>query len=454
MSPQFGDQGGAATSEPSWLRRWLTSRMMRRLADPRARARARARAEAARRQRGEPHRVEYFHQLDDPYSELAAQVLERLLATYDIELVPQLVRAERGANTPEPELLAAYARRDAALVAPHYGLVFPEHAAAPAAEQVQLAERVLAAVAPREFAATARTVGAALWGGDGARLAALAAERGAASEAEASARANAGSTRRHALGHYSGAMFWYGGEWYWGVDRLYHLEHRLRELGAARHGGTPLIAPRPAIEAPADCAGSGLVLECYASLRSPYTSIIYYRALELARACGVHFALRPVLPMVMRGVPATRAKGMYIFFDTAREAETLRLRWGHARDPIGEPVRRVYSLLPWAHSRGRAEALFGAALHAAFFKGIDLGSERGLRFTLTASGLPWNEAKARLGTREWQEECERNRQAMYAAGLWGVPAFRLLDASGTERLAVWGQDRLWLVAREIARLAG
>jgi 2-hydroxychromene-2-carboxylate isomerase len=43
---------------------------------------------------------------------------------------------------------------------------------------------------------------------------------------------------------------------------------------------------------------------------------------------------------------------------------------------------------------------------------------------------------------------------MYAAGLWGVPAFRLLDASGAERLAVWGQDRLWLVAREIARLAG
>jgi 2-hydroxychromene-2-carboxylate isomerase len=238
------------------------------------------------------------------------------------------------------------------------------------------------------------------------------------------------------------------------VDRLYHLERRLAALGAHRHAGATLVAPRPAIEAPPGCDGSGLVLECYASLRSPYTSIIYYKALELARATGVRFELRPVLPMVMRGVPATRAKGAYIFFDTAREAEALGLKWGHAWDPIGAPVRRVYSLLPWARSLGRAEALLGAALHAAFFRGMDLGSERGLRFTLTAAGLPWLEAKARLGQRDWEAECERNRQAMYASGIWGVPAFRLLDRDGSERLAVWGQDRLWLVAREIARLGG
>jgi 2-hydroxychromene-2-carboxylate isomerase len=46
---------------------------------------------------------------------------------------------------------------------------------------------------------------------------------------------------------------------------------------------------------------------------------------------------------------------------------------------------------------------------------------------------------------------EENRLAMYAAGLWGVPSFRLLDAQGHPLLALWGQDRLWLVAREIQR---
>jgi 2-hydroxychromene-2-carboxylate isomerase len=453
MNDRFRDQGGAASSNPSWLRRFLTSQMMRRLADPERRERARARVEAQRLARGEPHRVEYFHQLDDPYSALAAQTLASLAQAYDIELVPQLVAADRGPNTPEPQMLADYARRDAALVAPHYGLDFPAGAAAPRAESVALGERILAAAPARDFARLACAVGAALWYADDARLAALAEQNACASAEQAAQQRAVGSARRRALGHYSGAMFHYGGEWYWGVDRLYHLERRLAALGAQRTPGTPLVAPRPAIELPPGCDGTGLVLETFASLRSPYTSIIYYRALELARRAGVRFELRAVLPMVMRGVPATREKGAYIFFDTAREAEALGLRWGHAWDPIGDPVRRVYSLLPWARSRGRAEALLGAALQAAFFNGLDVGSERGLRFTLTAAGLPWQEAKPKIGRPGWEAECERNRVAMYEAGLWGVPAFRLLDAQGDERLAVWGQDRLWLVAREITRLS-
>ena len=41
---------------------------------------------------------------------------------------------------------------------------------------------------------------------------------------------------------------------------------------------------------------------------------------------------------------------------------------------------------------------------------------------------------------------------MYELGLWGVPSYHLMDADGETALAVWGQDRLWLVAREIERL--
>jgi len=38
-------------------------------------------------------------------------------------------------------------------------------------------------------------------------------------------------------------------------------------------------------------------------------------------------------------------------------------------------------------------------------------------------------------------------------GLWGVPSFRLSGPDGEPDLAVWGQDRLWLVAAEIRRRA-
>ena len=68
------------------------------------------------------------------------------------------------------------------------------------------------------------------------------------------------------------------------------------------------------------------------------------------------------------------------------------------------------------------------------------------------AGLDWAEAKTRLGDSEAEALLEENRLAMYAFGSWGVPSFRLLDERGEAVLALWGQDRLWLFAREIQRL--
>jgi hypothetical protein len=38
-----------------------------------------------------------------------------------------------------------------------------------------------------------------------------------------------------------------------------------------------------------------------------------------------------------------------------------------------------------------------------------------------------------------------------AAPMDPSPCFRLLDEQGNQTLALWGQDRLWLFAREIQR---
>ena len=156
--------------------------------------------------------------------------------------------------------------------------------------------------------------------------------------------------------------------------------------------------------------------------------------------------------MVMRGVPATRQKGMYIFTDAAREARTLGVKWGNFYDPIGEPVRRAYSLYPWAVEQGKGMELLSAFLQAAFYQGINTDTDRGLRHVLQRAGLSWQDADKIIGNSYWEQQLEQNRLAMYDFGCWGVPSFRLLDARGDMALAVWGQDRLWLVAREIQRL--
>ena len=74
-----------------------------------------------------------------------------------------------------------------------------------------------------------------------------------------------------------------------------------------------------------------------------------------------------------------------------------------------------------------------------------------MREVVAAAGLDWAEAQKHLSDTSWQAMLEENRLAMYAAGLWGVPSFRLLDANDNELLALWGQDRLWVLAQEIQR---
>ena len=442
----------------SALGRRIAPRALAALTSPRTRAARRWWLERRRRVARAPHRVLYFHQVDDPYSQLAAQLLPELCRRYEIELAPRLVGPPSDEAAPERERLAAFARRDAADIAKGYRLEFPAAAAAPVPESIGLAERILAAaLAPERFAAQAARVGAALWARDGAALEALARSEGAA-EADAARALRAEAEReRDGLGHYLGAMFHYGGEWYWGVDRLHYLERRLRELGALRAGeGAALIAPRPerapapALSAPP--SQSRLVLEFYASLRSPYSYIAMERVYALARRYPLELALRPVLPMVMRGLPVPRAKRLYIALDARREAEDAGVAFGRICDPVGRPVERGFSLYPAARSRGRGAEYLLCFARAAFAEGVDTGTDAGLRHVAERAGLRWEELRGQQGREGWREELERNREQLFALGLWGVPSFRLQGgAHGEPDYCSWGQDRLWRVEEEIRR---
>lgn len=436
---------GKLIVDPPRIVRALISFVANRSIDPQRAAARRRRFEAERVRQGAPHRIEYFHQLDDPYSHLAAQTLERLQERYEIELVPHLVHASGGKNQPELRKLAEWARRDAALVAPHYGLTFPETApVAPDPALVAKATRQLAGMDNAAMIASLAQVSDAIWHGKEAAL------PDTATDADAAATVDAGSARLAELGHYSGAMLHYGGEWFWGADRLFHLEQWLREVGACRDPSLGFICPRPAIDV-SGVDASSLTLDFYPSLNSPYTSIIHDLTVAMARECNIRFNHKPVLPMIMRGVPATREKGLYIVFDTKREAWHLGVDFGPAVSPIGEPTRQIYSLLPWARSQGKAIALLSASLRLAFAEGTGLHRRSGLRKAVERAGLDWREAKEHLGSDGWKEETARNQIEMTEdMGLWGVPCYRL-RGGGVEDLCVWGQDRLWLVAAEIRK---
>jgi 2-hydroxychromene-2-carboxylate isomerase len=433
--------------DPPRLLRFFVSKRLSRFANAQWKAKKRAAAEKSRNAEGRAHVVEYFHQVDDPYSHLMAQVVAQFSERYDIEIVPHLIRATGGSSQPEEEKLAIWARRDCGLIAPHYGLSFPDNAGVvPEPELQQAANRALTKLGAKDFLNQVEGISTSLWS-DGSI------DAGQVTVEEAEAALKAGSARLAELDHYSGAMLYYAGEWYWGVDRLFHLEERLRELGVCKEPGQPYIAPRPELDVRGVDA-SGLQLHFFPSLNSPYTAIIYDNTIELSRACKINLHHKPVLPMVMRGVPAPSTKATYIFFDVKRESEFLGVPFGNTVITIGEPTRQSYSLMPWAKSLGKDVELLSTLLRYAFAEGVALHKKKNIRRAVEEVGLDWTEALKHLGGEDWKPFIEKHQDEMVEGmGLWGVPSYRLCGPDGEPDLEVWGQDRLWLVAAEIRRRA-
>lgn len=438
------------------LSRTLRSAFMRRMADPQRRERLRTRAEARRLREQRPHQVYYFHQVDDPYSQLAAQVLPRLLQRYAIELLPRVVAAPTPIAIHEQALWEAWARRECAAMAPFYGLDYADQDRQPDAALTDAVRRMLLRLqgAP-EFAEVAVAAGGALHRGEEERLRVLLRRHGEEPSHSAAQHLERNFRLRHKLGHYLGAMFYYEGEWYWGIDRLHHLEARLDALGARRQGApadaSAVLTPR----APQRIESARrITLEFFPSLRSPYTHLSYERVRDLAARYPVDLVLRPVLPMMMRGVKADRRKGVYILQDTLREGERLGIAFGNIWDPFGPPVLRAYSLFPWARERGRGFEYLHEYSRAVWSERVDAWSHAGLRLIVERAGLSWDEALQRLDNREWEEEFERNVQEMIGAGSWGVPTLRIPAGESGPEFTVWGQDRIWLMEEELARRLG
>lgn len=433
------------------LRERITPFITRRVLDPARRDKARARAEAARRKAGAPHRVVYFHQLDDPYSALAAQMLAPFAARYDIALEVMLVPPPAAQDAPQRAALENYARRDAATIGPAYGLAFRDPGCQPGSDLVERANAVaLAAIRAGRFVALAPEIDAALWAGDAAALGAMAADLPQVSAADVAAALEEGRRMRARMGHYLGAAFCYGGEQYWGIDRLHHLERRLAALGADRaRGESPPLTEPPALFDDPVPPGEGPEIDFFLSLRSPYTAVVAARFFALAERYNCPVRLRFVLPMMMRGIPASREKQRYILIDAKREAERLGVPFGPVADPFGTPSERGLSLIPHAIEKGRGKEFVLSFLSGCWAEAIPAGSDRGLRRIVERAGLDWGAARRELDNTAWREEAEANRQALFGHGLWGVPSF---SVGGNP--AWWGQDRLWLVEREIRAARG
>jgi 2-hydroxychromene-2-carboxylate isomerase len=432
------------------VRRKLRSRLLSAYISPGLRGKQRDWHETKRKLAGRPHAVSAFLQLDDPYSYLLSAYLPALVECYDIELKVYLSEALGGAYRPAPDLLAEYAILDCARVAVELGLPFLDKRTAPLGEQKsRLLASLSKAAGQDDFLGVMRHALEVYWRGDVEAAGRLEfADSGSPDNCIARSQ-----KELERLGHYDSAMLHYGGEWYWGVDRLHYLTQRLDELGAA-HGiarNAQLASIRQAmqIDLPfkAPAAAKGLpALELFYSFRSPYSQLCLGRVYEVANAFGLELVLRPVLPMMMRGITVPDAKIRYIIRDAMREAETHGVPFGDCIDPLGEGVERCHAVFAYAESERRGREFLQNAAELIWGQAIDVTTDKGLRKITGRTGLFWPEAQQALSSDDWREAAEENRQLMFSLGCWGVPTMCVGD------FAVWGQDRIWLLVRHLEEL--
>ncbi|MBO6506042.1 MAG: DsbA family protein [Kordiimonadaceae bacterium] len=400
-------------------------------------------AEFSRKIRRQPHTIHYFHRADDPYCQLMVQVLPDIASRFAVEIKPLVVEQLPANMYPDPARYEAYSIIDAARLARLYGLGFVEDAVVPDRLAVGMVNRFLASKQQDpQFFQIAEEMGAALWRRD---LDTVRRTCGLADLGDAQLEANQRFLRD--VGHYASASLHYAGEFFVGVDRLDHLERRLNKLGLG-DGEVEFEVQRLwryELEN-LERSVTDQSVEVYFSVRSPYSFVGLQLIHHMAQKTGVRVDLKPVLPMLMRGMKVPPAKGRYILFDTAREARLENVDFGHICDPLGEATWRAmqigFALMDDEKTGGKpgqAFEFFRSFTKGVWAQGIDGTSDAGLSRILSNAGLSNAWIGKALDRAETEQKAEANRQEMFRHGSWGVPTFR----AGGETF--WGQDRMWAI---------
>ena len=409
----------------------------------------RVKAEKNRLIENRSQEVLYFHKVDDPYSHLTINCVDKFISNYDVSIKPILVGLENPETVHEPTLYDKYCLDDVKRIAPFYNINFPG-TSIPSDELITKANSILTAVDADNFIKIAQTVSFALWTSDELALDNLLKTLNANKE-EVVKKLNEGNAIRNSKGYYFGSAFYYENECYWGVDRLPYLEQRLSELNLKTKESDDPVCPLK-LNAPEQLSSTNKInLTYYPSLNSPYTFVSSKRVKQLRDHYPINLITKPVLPMLMRGMTIPTHKGVYIVSDAAREGRLHNHEIKSIYSPIGKPARAAFSLFPSIDALGQGFEYIDELLKASFQEGINIGDKDYLKDLVISLGIDWNIVSKDLNSSNWKKDLDNNLSDMYSGNCWGVPSFKLTNEDGSNPYYVWGQDRIWLIKEEINR---
>lgn len=407
----------------------------------------RAVLEFKRRVSHQPFKLELFVAISDPYSYLLLQILPELVTRFNLEVSLFTVRDKQQEMFPEPYKWHTNSLQDAGYLGHLYKLEFPLFSSSQQFSETRIdsdTAKLLSVEGQPDVYNKMRDVFDSYW----LKQANQEQDQGTCQLDQAlTAQLEKNQQYLHQQGHYFSAMIKFAGEWYWGLDRLDHLEKRLNKLGVSKLPEQVCydLQTRDFCASPSSPEIVKHDLVMYFSARSPYSYLGLEQAVKLCTHYQCNLVIKPVLPMMMRGMNVPHNKKMYIFHDTKREASKLNIPYGFVADPLGKAVENCYALFDFARSQGKEVNYLLAFSRAVNSCGIHADNDHGMRLIVQNCGLDWNEAKKHLNNQDWRQWAECNLRDLNALGLWGVPCFQYGN------IVTWGQDRLWLIEKEMTR---
>ncbi|CAN5245039.1 DsbA family protein [soil metagenome] len=403
-----------------------------------------------------PRKLTLYVDVAEPWSYLTAVATSRLLEAYPVDLEVVVVTPPAADVDVFPILRTKHAVRDAKQLAEYWNIDFPGKREADPSNVRDAATSLIRDRPGKEQLRAVLDLTAPMWANDKKELAKRVGAWGFESHGNIAPVLNGNYYELRKAGHYQGGMLSYGGEWYWGIDRLPYLEEVLaKEFGVpVKHVVTPRPeaerGPEKIYEVPEGKPAQPLQCEMWFSFRSPYS----YLALEQIEAVlaphQIPLVLRVVPPMVTRGVPLPTVKRTYIVRDAKREADRLHVPFGEVCDPLGTGTDNCIAIAYWAgETQGQAAMLAFAksAMRAIWSEARDMAEYVDLKYVVERAGLAWEQAKEALANPEAAKWANANTTDMAVFSLWGVPSIKCGD------FVAWGQDRLPLLADRLRRNA-
>jgi len=416
--------------------------------------------ERRRLRNNEPHRVTVYLRINDAHSYLLLQALSELQTRYQLHYEFRTVLALQQDAYPAPALWAENAFNDCAYLANLYADIideprFPKALPKSTADRdTRVTHQLLEFESQGNYLTQALALFHAYWNNDQSIDSLL------------DTPLLRSSTHYQQLlldnqemlknnGHYLSGILHYGDEWYWGLNRLQHFERRINQLESTASENKKVVYDRShryfcrAMDqgevtihtTQRDCEYE---LEMTYSARSPYSYLGLLRARKLARHYNLRLTIKPVLPMLMRGMQVSRQKSRYIISDVCREAAQHDIPFGFVADPLGKGVENTYALFEYAKSQRLEVEFLESVARGVWAEGVRSDTERGLSKLVSRTGLDWSIAKTHLADNSWRIWAQDNLLKLTTDNQWGVPCFKFNETS------VFGQDRLDRIEQEIA----